>query len=216
MKPFCLTFLFLFLSVAPVQAGNAEAFFSAVRNGNSKRVEEMVAKDKTLVFTVDKRGMTPFLVAVETRNLKMVSLLSEYFSRLGNTAAPGNALHIAVTNDDEPMVRLLVQLTSEEDSELPKYLINMPRQKNNSAVNDRNTPLHLAAKRCNFSIYQYLLKNGANPDMRNAMGKTPKQLLSVCPKPEAKEEPEISNTVPNARPVHVPEPEAPPLGFPVN
>ena len=162
------------------------------------------------------RGMTPFLVAVETRNLKMVSLLADSFSRLGNIAQPGNALHIAVSNDDEPMVRLLVRLSSEEDPALTKRLLNMRRRGDKEEINDRNTPLHLAAKRCNFSIYQYLLKNGANPDMRNAMGKTPKQLLSVCPKPEAKEEPEISNTVPNARPVHVPEPEAPPLGFPVN
>ena len=218
MKRFLYFLLLLMGGFSLGAAGDVESFFAAVRSGNSQRVEEMLAKDKILVFSTDKQGLTPFLVAVQTRNLKMTSLLADYFARLGNTAAPGNAFHIAVSNEDEPMVRLLVRLTSEEDSNMPQYLINMPRQRNNSALADKNTPLHLAAQKCNFRIYQYLVKNGANPNVRNSIGKTPKQIISACPKPEAKKKKDVSEQKPAPQAVRTPVKiqDPPPLVFPVN
>ena len=184
---FCCTFLLMY---SWCFAGKTEAFFAAVRNGNSSQVERMLEKDKTLVFLKDRNGMTPFLLAVQTRNLKMTDLLSEYFARLNDSAVMGNAVHIAVLNEDEPMIRLILRLASEEDTEMPAYLLNMPRKQagvKSAVANDKNTPLHLAAQKCNFRIYQYLLNNGANDSVLNAAGKTPKQIISACPKPQTKE-----------------------------
>ena len=79
---FCCTFLLMY---SWCFAGKTEAFFAAVRNGNSSQVERMLEKDKTLVFLKDRNGMTPFLLAVQTRNLKMTDLLSEYFARLNDS-----------------------------------------------------------------------------------------------------------------------------------
>ena len=212
MKTLLLAVLFLLMSVFPCMAGNTAEFFAAVRSGNSVKVKKMLAKDKALVFVADKNGMTPFLVAVKMKNLKMVSLLADCFSRLGDTAAPGGAMHIAVSNNDEAMVRLLVRLAAEEDPAFPKQLINMPRQKSNSALNDRNTPLHLAAQKCNFRIYNYLLQYGASPLMRNARGQTPKQIINACPKPQTKKkEAKPASSVPASKP----KPVAEPLIFPI-
>ena len=213
MKTFLLIGLFLLLSVSSGLANEVNEFFAAVRNGNSQRVEEMLSKNKILVFTADKRGMTTFLVAVETRNLKMVSLLADSFSRLGNIAQPGNALHIAVSNDDEPMVRLLVRLSSEEDPALTKRLLNMRRRGDKEEINDRNTPLHLAALKCNFRVYNYLLEHGANPTLPNSKGKTPKQIISACPKPKPakKQAAKPASSVPASKPKPVEEP----LIFPI-
>lgn len=209
-------------------AGAANPIFSAVRSGDRDEVERLISKDKTLVFATDERGMTPFLTAVESQDVEMAYLLADYFSRLGDSGAPGNAMHIAVNNEDEPMLRLLLRLTAAEDPDLPKYLLNMPRQQEKAAPrcesNDRNTPLHLAAQKCNFKIYKYLLANGANPLARNAAGKTPKQLLDACPKPVSKpagktQQP-VSSLPPAAASALPPEPmprelPAPPLVFPV-
>ena len=218
MKSFLWSISLLLLSVTPALAGPAGEFFTAVRNGNNRRVEEMIGKDKTLVFAKNKDGMTPFLVAVETQNLKMVSLLADYFSRLDNVAAPGNAMHIAVSNNDEPMVRLLVRLTAEEDASLPKHLFNMPRRSREASLNDSNTPLHLAAQKCNFRIYNYLLQHGANPSLRNASGQTPKQIISACPQPKPANKQAASEKASTPRPARAPAKiqDPPPLIFPVN
>lgn len=186
MKKIFLLSLFFVMLALPARADSRAEFFAAVRNGDSDRVERMIARDKALVFITDENGMTPFLTAVQSRNGKMVYLLFDYFARLGDTGGPGNAFHIAVQNEDEAMVRLLVQMMSEDDPQMPKYLLNMRRTPTNSKSNDKNTPLHLAALKCNFAIYQLLLKNGANPALRNAAGKTPRQILSACPKPAPK------------------------------
>lgn len=58
-------------------------------------------------------------------------------------------MHIAVNNEDEPMIKLLFRLAAEEDPGLPKQLINTPRSREDDTSltsSDRNTPLHVAAK----------------------------------------------------------------------
>lgn len=188
MKTFTLSVLLGLFGFSLCHAGPSEEIFAAVRNGNRTEVKRLVSKDKTLVFATDKRGMTPFLTAVEAKDLDMAYLLADYFSRLGDSAAPGNAMHIAVNNEDEPMIKLLFRLTAAEDPKLPKYLINMPRSREDATSmtsNDRNTPLHVAAKKCNVRIYKFLVANGANPDAANSYGQTPRNIMISCEKTKA-------------------------------
>lgn len=188
MKTLTLFAVLGLLGAAVCYAGPNEEIFAAVRSGNRTEVKRLVSKNKTLVFATDKRGMTPFLTAVEAKDLDMAYLLSDYFSRLGDSAAPGNAMHIAVNNEDEPMIKLLFRLTSEEDPELPKQLINMPRSREDEisiTSSDRNTPLHIAAKKCNARIYKYLVANGANPDAFNSYNQTPRSIMAACEKTKA-------------------------------
>ncbi len=213
IKPISLLLTLLVAAASVCYADRGADFFVAVRSGDRDEVKRMIAKDKTLVFITDRRGMTPFLTAVESRDLEMTYLLADYFSRLGDSSTAGNAMHIAVNNEDEPMLRLLVRLAADEDPDMPRHLINMPRMRENaprtSVANDRNTPLHLAAKKCNFQIYKYLLDHGANPKARNAAGKTPAQLLSVCPKPK----PAAKKAAP--KPAPKPKPVEEPITFPI-
>ena len=188
MKTF--TFLAVLGLFAPALcwAGPNEEIFAAVRSGNRTEVKRLVSKNKTLVFATDKRGMTPFLRAVEAKDLDMAYLLADYFSRLTDSGASGNAMHIAVNNEDEPMIKLLFRLAAEEDPGLPKQLINMPRSREDDTSltsSDRNTPLHVAANKCNARIYKYLVANGANPDVVNSYGQTPRQIMISCEKTKA-------------------------------
>ena len=213
MKYFGIVAVCLTAFAGATWGADTEAFFAAVRAGRSDRVEQMIAKDKMLVFTTNRQGLTPFLIAVENRDVKMAALLADYFARLNDTAGPGNAFHIAAANNDDAMVRLLLQLMNEEDPALPRHMLNMPRLPTNSATNDRNTPLHLAAQNCNRPLYRLLVANGAQPGLRNAAGKTPAQLLQACP-PEKKAA--AAKPAPARKPAAKPKPAAyEPITFPI-
>lgn len=169
-------------------AAPAQEMFAAVNNGNRAAVKRLLAQDKTLVYIQDRQGMTPFLIAVQNGDLDMTVLLADAFSRLDVDAPAGNAMHLAVLNEDAAMLRVLLQLCDEEDPELAVFMLNMRRHGGapKSPTNDGNTPLHLAALKCHRPMYQFLVANGARPDVRNNKGKTPAQLLKACP-PEPKQ-----------------------------
>lgn len=186
MKKFFCAAFFIFCVSAPCAAGLAHEFFMAVRAGNEATVKKMLRKSKELVFLADEEGRTPFLAAVEDKNVSMAYLLAEYWSRLTVLSDKGNAVHIAVLNEDSAMVKMLVHVAAREDPQLAQRLVNAPRAtkgKGQWAGADLNTPLHLAAQKCNRDIYQYLISRGAEPDRRNAAWETPQQILARCPAP---------------------------------
>ena len=204
-------------------AAPAQEMFAAVNNGNRAAVKRLLAQDKTLVYIQDRQGMTPFLIAVQNRDLDMTVLLADAFSRLDVDASAGNAMHLAVLNEDAAMLRVLLQLCDEEDPELAVFMLNMRRHWGGpkSPTNDGNTPLHLAALKCHRPMYQFLVANGARPDVRNNKGKTPAQLLKACP-PEPKQKQSAPDSKAAAQPA-TPAPAAPkpdsypsqPLVFPL-
>ena len=180
-----LLFILGFLLTGPLgwAASAAEEMFWAVQNGNRSAVKRLLAQDKTLVYGQDAQGMTPFLIAVQNGDLDMAVLLADAFSRLDTDCPLGNAVHIAVLNEDAAMLRVLFQLCDEEDPDLATLMLNMRRHWGapKSKTNDGNTPLHLAALKCHRPMYQFLVANGASPTVRNNQGKTPAQLLTACP-----------------------------------
>ena len=216
-----LLFILGFLLTGPLgwAASATEEMFWAVQNGNRSAVKRLLAQDKTLVYGQDAQGMTPFLIAVQNGDLDMAVLLADAFSRLDTDCPLGNAVHIAVLNEDAAMLRVLFQLCDEEDPDLATLMLNMRRHWGapKSKTNDGNTPLHLAALKCHRPMYQFLVANGANPTVRNNKGKTPAQLLTACPpepqKPEkAQESPGAAAGPRNAmlaKPVVSPEEEEP-------
>ena len=212
MKKLGVWIILLLAGVTGAQAASSERIFTAVHSGNREEVERLLSKDKTLVYQQDEQGMTPFLAAVESQDLDMAVLLADYFSRLDANAAPGNALHIAVLNEDAPMLRVLFQLFDEEDPDLASFLLNAPRRWGapGSPSNDGNTPLHLAALKCHRPMYQFLVANGAKPTVRNRVGKTPAQLLKACPPEPTNPAPVQKDTAAPAAKQAVPAPQTVP------
>lgn len=158
------------------------SFFAVVRSGDTDKAEEMIRADKTLVFVEEPGGMTAFLAAVKNKDVKMAQLLADSFSRLDVRTAEGNAVHLAVINNDEAMLRMLFAFMDEVEPDLFEYLVNAPRGGRTSPASDRNTPLHLAALNCNRAIYDFLVQHGASEKALNRRRQTPKRLLSLCKK----------------------------------
>ena len=124
-------FLLLALLVMSAALARAEvsgaAFFAVVRSGDTDRAEEILRADKTLVFIEEPDGTTAFLAAVKNKDVKMARLLADSFSRLDVRTNGGNALHLAVSNNDEEMLRMLFAFMDEVEPELFESLANEPR-----------------------------------------------------------------------------------------
>ena len=182
MRKFLLLAL-LGMSALIARAGvSGAAFFAVVRAGDTDKAEEMLRADKTLVFVEEPDGTTAFLAAVKNKDVKMARLLADSFSRLDVRTNGGNALHLAVSNNDEEMLRMLFAFMDEVEPELFESLANEPRGSRISPASDRNTPLHLAALNCNRAIYGFLAAHGANETILNRRRQTPKRLFSSCKK----------------------------------
>lgn len=164
-------------------------FFNAVKNGNRKRVKEMIRANKALVWDTDTRGRTPFLLAVQLKDLNMTYLLGQSFSRITASSIYGNAFHIAAANRDEAMVQLIARLAAEEGGDTAKDMLNAPQIRSDKAtLEEKNTrldtPLHIAARHCQYKIYNYFVSLGASPKAKNGQFQTPAELLSYCPPPK--------------------------------
>lgn len=189
MRKFLLLAL-LGMSALIARAGvSGAAFFAVVRAGDTDKAEEMLRADKTLVFVEEPDGTTAFLAAVKNKDVKMARLLADSFSRLEVRTNGGNALHLAVSNNDEEMLRMLFAFMDEVEPELFESLANEPRGSRISPASDRNTPLHLAALNCNRAIYGFLAAHGANEKILNRRRQTPKRLFSSCKKTPDKKAP---------------------------
>ena len=189
MRKFLLLAL-LGMSALIARAGvSGAAFFAVVRAGDTDKAEEMLRADKTLVFVEEPDGTTAFLAAVKNKDVKMARLLADSFSRLDVRTNGGNALHLAVSNNDEEMLRMLFAFMDEVEPEVFESLANEPRGSRISPASDRNTPLHLAALNCNRAIYGFLAAHGANETILNRRRQTPKRRFSSCKKTPDKKAP---------------------------
>lgn len=186
MNKLLLTVLFA-LAAFPVAATPAMDLFAAVKNGDRTQASKLLRKNPKLAQTTDKKGQTPFLLAVTNKDLDMTYLLAQY-SSLSAAGPKGNAFHIAAQNADEPMLKLLVKLTSERRADLTKQMLNAPRDREDEyslTSSDGSTPLHVAAKQCNTRIYNYFVANGADDSLENGFGQTPQKILTSCQKQKA-------------------------------
>lgn len=185
MKKYSLATVCVFFCAAAYAAVAAMDIFSAVNGGNVAAVRQMLGKNPRLVLEVNGKGLTPFLLAVQKKDLDMAYLLIKSSARLTARCGKGNALHIAVANQDEPMIKLILKEAAAKDPTLPERLVNHQRNLYDASSltsDDGNTPLHVAAKRCDRRIYNYLLAYGADDSLSNKMDKTPSEIIVSCQK----------------------------------
>lgn len=185
MKKYMLAAVCAGCAAAAFAAVAANDIFAAVNKGSVTDVQRMLAKNPRLVLDTNKQGLTPFLSAVQKKDLDMAYLLIKSSSRLTARCGKGNALHIAVANQDEPMIKLILKEAAAKDPSLPARLVNHARSLYDASSltsDDGNTPLHVAAQRCNMRIYKYLLAYGADDSLSNGMNKTPSEIITSCQK----------------------------------
>lgn len=93
----------------PLSHPAAREFLLAVKNGEYKKVKEMILyKSKLLVFEYDRNRMTPLMWACRYNHEELVTLLCLHHSRVNFTDNIGRtALHEAVLNKNLAIVRVL-------------------------------------------------------------------------------------------------------------
>lgn len=165
--------------------GTEDEFFKAVKQSDQTSVLRHLNKNPKLVLAMDEHSMTPFLLAVSKKDREMVNLLAQKSSRLTARGEKGNAFHIAAANQDEPMIKLLTRLAQAKDANLPRNMLNHQRNVYVSTSyysNDGNSPLHVAAQKCNRRIYNYFVSLGADESVQNSLQKTPREIMVNCEK----------------------------------
>ncbi|MBR3631764.1 MAG: hypothetical protein IKN49_01675 [Elusimicrobiaceae bacterium] len=160
-------------------------FWYAIEHNDTTHVRKLARKDKRLVYSF-KKGMTPYLYSVKNGNRKMAWMLAdEFWAHAYDRCSWGNAIHIAVENQDFPMLKLTMKVAQMDFNEdLLEQLINEQRHsaKPDQKRADLNTPLHIAALHCNREMYDYLVSFGANETKVNINFKTAAEILATCPK----------------------------------
>lgn len=130
----------------------SEEFFTAIKEGEGARVEQMIGRNPSLVNTKDSQGMSPVTVATYYGRLKIVELLVSRGARL-------TLYEASMTGRLETVKDLLTRNPAEA----------------NSFSADGFTSLHLAAFFGHLEIVRYLLEAGvdANAVAKNMMKVTP-------------------------------------------
>ncbi len=177
--------LVLFANVNVVWADNTTDFFKAVKKSDISSVKQLLAKQPRLVLERDDKNMTGFLWAVSKDDMEMVSLLADKGTKLTARGEKGNAFHIAAEKQNEAMLKLLMKLISAKNVQAPTDMLNYGRDIYSSTSyisSDGNTPLHIAAKKCNVRIYNYFVNHGARENITNNLLKTPAAIMAECQK----------------------------------
>ena len=94
----------------PFEAGNSvSVFLKHVKSGNLVQVHKMIEGNALLVFQFDELHQTGLIWATKRNNLLMVRLLLKKHSRVNFKDLPGrSALHFAIRNNNEEIVRMLL------------------------------------------------------------------------------------------------------------
>jgi ankyrin repeat protein len=161
-----------------------QEFFEAIRAGNRDEVERLLLQDPNLI-RAKERGLSPTLTAVYHREQNLADFLADKIVTLTifEAAALGRATHL---------VRLLARQPDLVNAyaadgfqplglacffgrlEAAEYLVRAGAQVNNPSNNELSvTPLQSAAAGNHASIVRMLLKNGANPNVRERNGFSP-------------------------------------------
>ena len=176
----------------------ATPLYIAAHNGLTKVVELLLDQPGINVNLATLRGVTPLFIACQEGQAEVVQLL---------LAAPGidveaqdpegvTALYISVQNNFPDIVEQLVRRGADvnlprSDGATPLYvaahkrylkvartLLQAPGIKVNQAAGGRFIPLKAAARKGHKDIVRLLLRNGADPNIKNDTGSTP--LHAAC------------------------------------
>ena len=157
------------------EQNKGDDIFTAVAKGNKDRVEELILQDRYLLKDKNKAGLTPLLVAVENNRQAMADYLLGQGATLFEASSLGNAMHIAVTKKNLPMLKFLVQKARQSGQ-----LALMLEYKASPARGvPPLTPLGWAARACNKEMYAYLVSVGAKEGLVS-QAYSPAALLGKC------------------------------------
>ncbi len=161
-----------------------EDFFVAVRNGEREEVERLLLMDPSLIHAREK-GLSPILVAAYQLEPGLADFLADKTVTLDifEASAIGRTTHLVRLLARNPD---LVNAFADDGFqplglacffghlEAADYLVKAGASVNTSSNNALNvTPLQSAAAGGHANIVRMLLKNGANPNVRERSGFTP-------------------------------------------
>jgi ankyrin repeat protein len=172
-------------------------FFLALRSGDFKKVEEMIASGKVPVDYRNKFNQTPLYYAVDADDAQFAKFLIEHGAKVNAKDYFGlTPLHEAVVRGSFRVAKVLVENGANVNAKdrygyTPLHLTaiyNRPKMalfliKHGAKVNVKdnygNTPLHYCATtKGSDAVAKVLLEHGADPTIKNDRGKTPLQLAN--------------------------------------
>ena len=141
--------------------GETPLYF-AVLKGHEKIIPLLFENGASL-DAKDNFGITPFYLAMKKEQNNIISFFQKNIAFLDIKKNHGETLHVAIQQRNDKIINLLV--------------------KNGAPINfqdeDGNTCLHhVVYSNPNVKLYDYLIRNGANSQIKNKLNKTPHQLLN--------------------------------------
>jgi ankyrin repeat protein len=132
------------------------------RHGFTEVIEYLLIHGKALINEIDNGGRTALMIATLSQKEKIISILLDRLANVNQQDKWGyNALTFAASIPNKTLKMEIIE-------KLISYKIDC-----NALDKCSNIPLHKAAKNWNIDLCTYLLKNGANPTIRNIDGQLP-------------------------------------------
>jgi len=159
-------------------------FFQAIRAGNRDEVEHLLLLHPELIHAREK-GLSPALLAAYHLEPNLANFLADKIATLSvfEAAAIGRITHLVRLLARDPE---LVNSYSDDGFQplglacffghldAADYLVRAGANVNSASNNEQGfTPLHSAVAGRHIPIMKMLLKNGANPNVRDGSGNTP-------------------------------------------
>lgn len=138
----------------------------AVLKGNKEIVQFILTKASSIagLYLQNVQKEAPIHIAIEKGYSEIAKLLINSMWNINPVGSRGTPLHLAIVNNNEEIVREILNRRA-----LIPIAVNMKDPQGNS-------PLHLAVKSNNENIIRHLLEKGANVNILDAQGRTPREL----------------------------------------
>tara|TARA_R110002051_G_scaffold230027_1_gene292069 strand:+ start:358 stop:840 length:483 start_codon:yes stop_codon:yes gene_type:complete len=134
-----------------------ENFYSAIRNGDTKLIDELITKDPSLINIKDQRGSTPLILATYYGHGDLANLLLERGADIDGKDGSGNTA--------------LMGVCFKGFAEIAKKLVDKGAKVN--VINAMGaTSLIYTAMFNKIEIAKILLNHGADTSIKDARGQT--------------------------------------------
>lgn len=193
------TALLLICFALPLQAQREPEIIICAKAGDLGCVKKNVKKDKNSLFAADAQGNTVLIAAAARGANSIISFVVQHWPDWRTNDNGSNPLHAAVAAGHADTVNLIIAYVKDDPD------INFERFINAKDTQNGATPLHLAAARCNAQLYSYLISQGAQENVMDFEGRTPKALLARCKKSKpAPAAAKNTSKAPKAKPASAP------------